>query len=515
MGVQNFIGEHPVDVLSQITAWQRADDACALIIVTKIEGGGVRARGALMAVSENRSIGYLSGGCIDADAVFQAHEALQDGSPRALRYGAGSPFVDLPLPCGGAIEVLIIPNPDIAVMRDAASALQNRRAVDVFVFADGLISLHSDKMPGAEVAHVFHYEPKLTFRIAGRGTDALAFAKLANAGGYDTRLQLVDDDDVDAADALGFAQIEKLDTPSALPAVSDDPWTAFVLLFHQRDWEIPLLKQALAGEAFYVGAVGSRRTHANRCDALRDDGISETDIARIKGPIGLVPALRDASMVAVSALAEIIQAFQERSSSRRLETAFLLLAAGASKRFENGDKLLATLDGKPVLAHAAALREVLKPSASLATVQPRQIERRQALEQLGWTSLVVADAHAGQSMSLRAGISALAANSAIDQVLILLADMPRVPASHIDALLAAATDPAVDAVMTKIEGVLCPPAIFKRRHFDALLRLEGDAGAKSVFRHLSNTKTIALSPELAIDIDHVADLQRAKETEHA
>ena len=144
MGAQNLIGEHPVDVLSQITAWQRAGDACALIIVTKIEGGGVRARGALMAVSENRSIGYLSGGCIDADAVFQAHEALQDGSPRALRYGAGSPFVDLPLPCGGAIEVLIIPNPDITVMRDAASALQSRRAIDgvILVRVMRCVSIH-------------------------------------------------------------------------------------------------------------------------------------------------------------------------------------------------------------------------------------------------------------------------------------------------------------------------------------------------------------------------------------
>ena len=93
--------------------------------------------------------------------------------------------------------------------------------------------------------------------------------------------------------------------------------------------------------------------------------------------------------------------------------------------------------------------------------------------------------------------------------------MPRVPASHIDALLAAAADPAVDAIMTKVEGVLCPPAIFKRRHFDALLRLDGDAGAKALFRRLSHTKTVALPPELAIDIDHVADLQRAKETENA
>lgn len=515
MGVQNLIGEHPVDVLSQIAAWQRAGDACALIIVTKIEGGGVRARGALMGVSEAQSIGYLSGGCIDADAVFQAHEAMQDGSPRAQRYGAGSPFVDLPLPCGGAIEVLIIPNPEMTVIRDAASILQSRRAVDLNVAEDGQINLRSNTLADADAVHVFCYEPKLTLRIAGRGTDALAFAKLANAGGYDTRLQLVDDDDVHAANALGFAQIEKLNTPSALPTVSDDPWTAFVLLFHQRDWEIPLLKQALAGEAFYVGAVGSRRTHANRCDALREDGIADTDIARIKGPIGLVPALRDASMVAVSALAEIIQAFQDRPNARRMETAFLLLAAGASKRFENGDKLLAALDGKPVLAHAAAMRDSQNPSVSLATVQAQQTERRQVLEQLGWTSLEVADAHAGQAMSLRAGISALAPNSTIDQVLILLADMPRVPASHIDALLAAAADPAVDAIMTKVEDVLSPPAIFKRRHFDALLRLEGDAGAKSVFQHLPNTKTIALSPELAIDIDHVADLQRAKETENA
>ena len=105
-------GEHAQDVLGQLVAWLNAGDTCALVIVTETQGGAVRAPGALLAVGPDDSVGYVSGGCIDADVAFQARQACADGAPREIRYGAGSPFVDLPLPCGGSIVVQIIPTPD-------------------------------------------------------------------------------------------------------------------------------------------------------------------------------------------------------------------------------------------------------------------------------------------------------------------------------------------------------------------------------------------------------------------
>jgi len=85
-------------------------------------------------------------------------------------------------------------------------------------------------------------------------------------------------------------------------------------MMHDHDWEPALLAQALTGDAFYIGAVGSPHTHVKRAALLKASGLHDNDIARIKGPIGLVPSLRDASMLAVSTLAEIIEAFHSQDT---------------------------------------------------------------------------------------------------------------------------------------------------------------------------------------------------------
>ena len=84
-----------------------------------------------------------------------------------------------------------------------------------------------------------------------------------------------------------------------------------VCLFHDHDWEGALLQQALAGPAFYIGAMGSVRTHEIRCETLSELGVSQADIARIHAPIGLIASQRDARLLAISILAEIIQSAQE------------------------------------------------------------------------------------------------------------------------------------------------------------------------------------------------------------
>jgi xanthine dehydrogenase accessory factor len=87
-------------------------------------------------------------------------------------------------------------------------------------------------------------------------------------------------------------------------------------MMHDQDWEPALLTQALGGSAFYIGAVGSPHTHRKRCANLLACGIEPCDIDRIKGPIGLVPSMRDASMLAISTLAEIISAYHDMPTVR-------------------------------------------------------------------------------------------------------------------------------------------------------------------------------------------------------
>lgn len=505
-------GEHAEDVFARLSEWLESGQRCALIVVTATEGGAVRAPGALLAVNDTESIGYISGGCIDADVALQARRAIADGESIALRYGAGSPFVDLPLPCGGAIEVFIAPDPEPDTVNTAYQRLSARQEIELIVRLDGHVSLGSDTARPVGDDLVFSYVPKLRLRIAGRGADALALAKVSGAAGYATHLQLVDEEDIATAHAAGFSSIEQLRAPSDLSANSDDAWTAFVLLFHDQDWEIPLLRQALFGPAFYVGAVGSARTHSVRRAAMKDAGCEDAEIARVKGPIGLVPSLRDASMLALSVMAEIVGFFPAKSTSRRPHTAILMLAAGASSRFESGDKLLAELSGRSILERAATNIPDDPNLTKLAVVPTNALRRKSVLERTGWQVIENPEADLGQSTTLRLGIQALKDLSSFDQVIVVLADMPFVEPAHIEALRVCADIPGVSSVMSNSTGVLSPPALFKRQHFEALETLSGDRGAKAVFLSLEHgNRTVDLAPQSAVDIDVIADLDRALE----
>lgn len=304
-----------------------------------------------------------------------------------------------------------------------------------------------------------------------------------------------------------------MQTPAALPGLKDDAWTAFILMFHDGDWETSLLQQALSGPAFYIGAVGSPRTHKTRCEALVDAGSASHDIDRIHGPVGLVPSMRDASMLAISTLAEIVDAFHKAKREPRSQIGYLLLAAGASSRFERGDKLLASLDGQPVLMHASR-KAVRSNGPRLAVIGPDQGKRRDILEKNGWAIWVNDKAETGQASSLKAGLTRLAEEASLDQVMILLGDMPNVPTAHLFALEKALT-PQTQAVMTEVDGVLMPPALFRREAFETLQTVSGDRGARSVFERLENTATVSLAAEHAIDIDQVSDLAEAERLENA
>lgn len=496
--------EHPRDVLGRLQEWQR-DQACALVVITRTVGGAVRDVGALLAVSaEGQSAGYISGGCIDADVILQAQSAISEGKPRQIRYGAGSPFVDLPLPCGGAIDVLILPSPDARTVSRIVAALDARRAAQVSYDETGICILEN----GETAAFSMRYEPKLRLRIAGRGADCLALARIASASGFEITLQMTNEDDMRAAKAAGLSA-HLLQSPSSLCDLTDDAYTAFALMFHDGDWETALLNQALQGPAFYIGAVGSANTHAKRVQALRDSGISARHIARIHGPIGLVPSLRDASMLAISTLAEIVDAFHVRQTRAANRTALILLAAGASSRFEDGDKLMADLDGAPVLAKAAALKSAAPFARTIAVIGPDQTARAGHLTAAGWDIITNPDASTGQASSLTTALAAIKNDDSITQIIITLADMPAIRASDLTRLLAAAT-PDIDAVMSQHGETLMPPALFRREQFDALMALTGDRGAKSIFKTLPRAATIPLTASAAADVDTRADLADAK-----
>ena len=294
--------EHASDIIAKGAALALAAQPFVLITSLAIEGGAAREVGSLALVEQSGAMtGYLSNGCIDRDIQNHAQDALGSKQRKLIRYGDGSRYVDLKLPCGGALTVLIDPAPDIDAILNADAQLVARQPVTL-AFQDG----ETDR------PQRFTYAPRHRLALAGRGAIFRSMAQVGHAMDFDVRLLSPDAEDLAAIGHLSSATPIKLTTPSAAPALDMlDAYSAFLTLFHDHDWEPCLLRAALETPAHFVGSLGSRRTHDKRCETLGQMGVTDASLARLHGPIGLVPSLRDASSIAASALAEIVVAFQD------------------------------------------------------------------------------------------------------------------------------------------------------------------------------------------------------------
>jgi xanthine dehydrogenase accessory factor len=182
-------------------------------------------------------------------------------------------------------------------------------------------------------------------------------------------------------------------------------------------------------------------------------GIGEDRIARIHDPVGLLPSMREASMLALSILAEIVAVWQERQAAPLGSTALIPLAAGRSSRFEGGDKLMASYRGRRVIDHAAGLLRGETVAARIAIVAPDQPDRAEALRAAGWAVTVCHETDSGQAASLATGIREVAQCGRADAAMVLLADMPEV---HLFTLREALTLQR-SAVMSQAKTALLPP----------------------------------------------------------
>lgn len=264
----------------------------ALAVIAATEGAAYRPVGAVMAIdAQGRSWGSLSSGCIEQDVIVHARRALQDGQGRQLRYGLGSPFRDLELPCGGGLDIIVLPRPDQAMLRRAAEALLRRRPtlLDLLAGAEG--------GPGITL----HIQPQLSCVVFGKGPEARCFTDLVAAAGYPVRLFSPDDETI-----AGLPDARSLPGPHWPDGLTLDARTAVTFFFHDHGWEPRLLQAALASPALFVGAQGSLRAHRARCAALAELGVPEAQIQRLASPFGLVPSARDARTLAVSVLAQVL-----------------------------------------------------------------------------------------------------------------------------------------------------------------------------------------------------------------
>jgi xanthine dehydrogenase accessory factor len=320
---------------------------CALVTITDVLGQAPRAPGTHLGVSESGAFaGSLSSGCLEAAVVAEAQRVIRTGQAEMLPFGAGSPFIDIRLPCGGGMTLLITPNPSASVITQAENCLADRVPVTLALSRHGPVRLTAAPRPAGwrDDSFLAPHLPDLRLFIAGHGAETIALARLAQAAAIETIVISPDAAILEAASALGLVT-HGLPLSGRVAALQSDALSALVTLFHDHALETELLAQVLAQESLMVGAMGSRQTHARRLAALRQRGVPAERLNALIGPIGLIPGARDPETLALSVLAQVVSQ-HERALAMRTEP---MLPAGW-----RGTAAPAA-GGAPIAARVAAL----------------------------------------------------------------------------------------------------------------------------------------------------------------
>jgi len=310
--------------------------------------------------------------------------------------------------------------------------------------------------------------------IVGAVHIAQALSALALAAGY--RVRVIDPRPAYAAEER-FAGIRLIrEWPE--DALAAEPLThrsALVALAHDPKVDDPGLAAALKSQAFYIGGLGSRRTHGRRLTRLQQLRFSDAELARIHGPVGLAIGAKSPSEIAIAILAEMVQV---RRAFKARRIGGVVLAAGLSRRMGR-NKLIAEVTGKTLVRHAAeaALTGGLDPVVVVTGHQAAEIEKSLA-------GLPVAFVHnpdfaEGLSTSLKTGIESLPADCA--GAMVLLGDMPGVT-HELVTRVGAAFDPAKgrNICVATAQGERGHPVLWGRQFFAELMRLSGDMGARGL-----------------------------------
>jgi xanthine dehydrogenase accessory factor len=216
-----------LEILRFMAEAHRSGRRAALVAITGLTGSSSRPIGTLMGVAEDgRFAGSFSGGCIEAAVVAEAVEAIRDGQPRQVRYGAGSPYIDIRLPCGGDVDLLFQPTPDPDVIRQAVLRLEERQPLALAQSASGglhILSGTAQPLTGWRgEAFVSWYVPPLRLVVVGHGAESLALVQLGLASGFQMTLLTPDEQLVASGARLG-ACTELLSTSGPSPALVADP----------------------------------------------------------------------------------------------------------------------------------------------------------------------------------------------------------------------------------------------------------------------------------------------------
>jgi xanthine dehydrogenase accessory factor len=310
----SFNSSHP----SLADPWQAAatwGEKTVLAVLVATEGPSYRDPGAAIAFHPDGKIaGTITSGCIEADLQIRAESLRGSGKVERIRYGQGSPFFDLQLPCGGAVEILLFSLLDASIVETLVAKRSIREPVSLAIEPTGRMQIADYAPTGfSSTTFTIGFPRSLRFYIFGTGAEVVAFTGAVRSLGYDHCLYSHDEECLDI-EARAGTEVRFLND-AVLRGLAPDNDSAVVLFYHNHDYEAGILRQMLKSSAFYIGAQGSRAVQVRRLVELEAAGIVPGDLARLRGPIGLIPSSRDARSLAISVLAEVLAEY--KSGERR------------------------------------------------------------------------------------------------------------------------------------------------------------------------------------------------------
>jgi xanthine dehydrogenase accessory factor len=345
------------DILDPITKWWDANETFGLATVVQTFSSAPREPGAAMAVSPaGEVVGSVSGGCVEGAVYELAAEVVASGQPTLQRYGiSDNDAFAVGLTCGGIIDIFVEPASRarfealgeiaeavrtgtpvaVATIIEGPGQIGSRRIIWEGDFADGTLgagerldqAVDDDARgmlaqgltgvrrygPDGErrrdelAVFVQSFAPAPRMLVFGAIDFAAAVARAGKFLGY--HVTVCDARPVFAT-ASRFPEADEVitDWPHRfLAGTTTDERTVICVLTHDPKFDVPLLEVALRRPAAYIGAMGSRRTHEDRLARLREVGLSETELSRLRSPIGLDLGARTPEETAIAIAAELIQ----------------------------------------------------------------------------------------------------------------------------------------------------------------------------------------------------------------
>ncbi len=338
------------EIWNDIRSWEGQGRPFALARVIETWGSSPRPVGAAMIVGRQMEVaGSVSGGCIEGDVITESRQVLEDGKPRRLRYGVSDETAwSVGLTCGGQVSVFVEQHPGLAgggsagVWEALRARLETNRPAVLLTRLDSTERPHllvdpeagevaaGDWAPaeapaleaaasafserqsavveiGSEAVFVQAFPRQDRLLVVGASHICIPLVRLAKV--LDLETVVIDPREV-------FARPERFpEAPSRLEHTwpgrfledwSVDESTFAVLLTHDPKIDDEALHHLLRSPAAYIGALGSRRSHAKRVERLREAGFDEGEIGRIRGPVGLDIGAESPEEIALSILAEVV-----------------------------------------------------------------------------------------------------------------------------------------------------------------------------------------------------------------